>query len=100
MEESNGSGSKVVPPPDFDGSQGKTLSFLMCCGNVFTLNPKVYDTIEKKMCYALSYMKGGTVAPWAEDVMLMMENDDPNVPKMWAAFKKLCMEKFQEKESR
>lgn len=51
--------TKVNPPTEYDGSDTKKLrSFLLQCNLVFRANPTHYDTDEKKITFALTYLRG------------------------------------------
>lgn len=55
-------------PDVFNGDRTKSKRFMADIDNYQSLNPSIYDTDEKKIAYALSYMRGGTAGPWAQVV--------------------------------
>ena len=51
--------TKVNAPTEYDGSDTKKLrSFLLQCNLVFRANPNQYNTDEKKITFALTYLRG------------------------------------------
>jgi hypothetical protein len=57
---------KLRAPTDFHGERTKTGKFLSQVSLYLRANPDVYDTDDKKIIFALSFMNGGTAAGWAE----------------------------------
>jgi hypothetical protein len=57
---------KIHPPVEFIGEPTKTAKFIQECGLYLHVNPTIYDTDEKRIIFALSYMTGGTATAWKE----------------------------------
>jgi len=55
---------KMNPPTPFTGIRRKLDEFLMEVDMYLAMNRTIYDTNEKKILFALSYMKDGTAGPW------------------------------------
>lgn len=57
---------RIRTPNDFDGERTQTNRFVTELTLYFGMNGDVYDTDEKKIAFALSYMNGGQAGPWKE----------------------------------
>ena len=55
---------KLNPPTAFSGDRKKLKEFLIETEMYLTINREVFDTDEKKIIFALSYMREGTAGPW------------------------------------
>ncbi|CDO75044.1 hypothetical protein BN946_scf184899.g1 [Trametes cinnabarina] len=75
---SSSSGCHNVREPDqFDGSDpSKLCSFFTQLELVFKARPRTFDTNEKKVTYAISYLKGMALA-WFEPYLLERELGNP-----------------------
>jgi hypothetical protein len=56
---------KIRAPYDFTGDWTKTMKFLQKVMLFLQVNEAIYDTDEKKIIFALSFMNGGTASVWA-----------------------------------
>jgi hypothetical protein len=66
--ESKLKGLKNISPPEvFDGSDFR--SFRKALRIYVGANAVIYDTDEKKIWFALSYMKKGTAEDWSENFL-------------------------------
>jgi hypothetical protein len=83
---------KVRVPTDFVGEPTKTKKFIQECELFIRVNFAIYDTEEKKVIFALSFMTGGTATAWKEafTVKAITDNDFGT----WAAFKIALTEAF------
>ena len=50
-------------PSDFTGDQNRLEEWIMEVEMFLTMNEDLYDTHQKKIIYALSYMKEGATMP-------------------------------------
>ena len=57
---------KIRPPTDFTGDRTQTKRFLQGVDLFIKVNPDTYDTDEKKVALALSFMTEGTAEAWRE----------------------------------
>jgi Ty3 transposon capsid-like protein/Zinc knuckle len=57
---------KIRPPLDFVGDRTQTKKFLQSIDLFIQVNPDTYDTDEKKVALALSFMTEGTAEAWRE----------------------------------
>ena len=60
---------KPSPPSDFDGTRSKGRAFLNSCDLYVNLVPHQFSTDEKAILWAISYMKTGRAALFAERVV-------------------------------
>lgn len=56
--------AKISAPDDFKGEASKFQEFITSCELYFAANPEGYTTNDKKIIFALSYMKGETAGAW------------------------------------
>jgi hypothetical protein len=56
---------KIRVPSDFNGERTKTTKFLQEVKLYLRVNQAIYDTDEKRIIFALSFMTGGTASAWA-----------------------------------
>lgn len=73
---------KIGTPSVFDGDRKKMKQFIAEVKLYLTCNQGIYDTDTKKICFALSYMKGGTAGDWK---MLKIEEYENTFPT-WEQF--------------
>jgi hypothetical protein len=76
---------KIRVPADFIGETTKMKKFIEECELYIRVNPHIYDTDEKKVVFALSFMIGGTATAWKEAFTAKAITD--NDFKSWAQFK-------------
>jgi hypothetical protein len=57
---------KIRVPSDFTGERTKTNRFIQECELYLRVNATRYDTDEKKVIFALSFMNGGSAGSWKE----------------------------------
>jgi len=57
---------KIRLPQDFTGDRTKTNRFIQQVEVYLKVNPDLYDTDEKKIAFASSFMTDGPAATWAE----------------------------------
>jgi hypothetical protein len=57
---------KICVPSDFTGERTKTNRFIQECKLYLRVNNTRYDTDEKKVIFALSFMNGGSAGSWKE----------------------------------
>ena len=79
---------KIRIPTDFTGDRTKTLKFLSEVSLYLKVNSAIYDTDEKKIIFALSFMNGGTAGAFAE-----IKGKEENLGS-WAEFKKSIEKTF------
>lgn len=60
---------KPSPPSDFDGSRSKGRAFLNSCDLYINLVPHQFSTDEKAIMWAVSFMKTGRAALFAERIV-------------------------------
>ena len=81
------------PPPalpsEYDGDRSRGQSFLTSCQTYICLCPDLFLSEHVKITWALSYMKSGRVAKWAERIFLREEKHE-GYPKVldWEEFRK------------
>ncbi|KIJ58485.1 hypothetical protein HYDPIDRAFT_34130 [Hydnomerulius pinastri MD-312] len=56
---------KIGTPIDYDGSHSTVLSWLYSVKAYLLINKDAYSDDDKKVAYALSYMKKGVALDWA-----------------------------------
>ncbi|KIJ58997.1 hypothetical protein HYDPIDRAFT_45141, partial [Hydnomerulius pinastri MD-312] len=56
---------KIGTPIDYDGSHSTALSWLYSVKAYLLINKDAYNDDDKKVAYALSYMKIGVAFAWA-----------------------------------
>ena len=57
---------RINPPKPFDGNHNNLASFIQDIYVYLTLNRHIYDSQEKKIIFALSYLTEGTAKAWKE----------------------------------
>ena len=57
---------KARTPDEFDGTPSKFNTFKQQLYLYYGARPKDFLTVQPKVIFALSYMRGGTAGPWAE----------------------------------
>lgn len=57
---------RINPPKPFDGNRNNLASFIQDIYVYLTLNRHIYDSQEKKIIFALSYLTEGTAKAWKE----------------------------------
>jgi hypothetical protein len=57
---------KIRPPTVFTGDRTKTEQFIHETSLFLRLNSAIYDTDEKKIVFALSFLSDGTASAWAQ----------------------------------
>ena len=77
--------TKIRLPADFSSNRLKTKQFLQDVDLYFLINPTQYDTNQKKVAFALSFMNSGTAAAWKETKLqdYLAKSTFPT----WASFK-------------
>ena len=76
---------KMKEPTPFTGDRRKLDSFLLEIKMFLWMNGSVYDTDEKKIIYALSFMREGTAGPWRHSYWNAFSNF--GFSGTWAGFK-------------
>ncbi|EIM85183.1 uncharacterized protein STEHIDRAFT_35060, partial [Stereum hirsutum FP-91666 SS1] len=56
--------TKISASDDFKGEASKVQEFIISCELYFAANPERYADDDKKIIFALSYMKGDTAGAW------------------------------------
>ena len=79
---------KICIPTDFTRDRTKTSKFLSKVSVYLKVNSAVYDTDEKKIIFALSFMNGGTAGAFAK-----MKGKEENLGS-WEDFKKSVEKMF------
>ena len=77
--------SHIAKPTPYDGSQPKFLTYLRQVRVYIRGHGTYFDTDEKKVLFALSYLQGGRAGPWADDYAERMEEANFTMPT-WNAF--------------
>jgi hypothetical protein len=73
---------KVNPPEEFDGHSPKKLkSFLVSCNNAFRGDPDTFRHHDKRVSYALSYLRGSAQRHF--DTQLEDEEEVSFIPPEW-----------------
>ena len=73
---------KVNPPEEFDGQSPKKLkSFLVSCNNTFRADPETFGLHDKRVSYALSYLRGSAQRHF--DTQLEDEEETDFIPPDW-----------------
>ncbi|EJF55340.1 hypothetical protein DICSQDRAFT_176055, partial [Dichomitus squalens LYAD-421 SS1] len=57
---------KIHQPSDFSGDRLEASAFLNICRTYLRVNKDAYTDDEDKVIFVLSFMVGGTAAPWRE----------------------------------
>lgn len=81
---------KINPPKEFDGNRDDTLEFLTDCDNYIKARGDKLRDDEKKIAWALSYLKGGSAGPWK---ISFIEDNASNYGS-WTDFKTLFKKVF------
>ena len=68
--------AKVATPPDFDGDRGRGRAFINSCNIYIRLCNGHFEDDQAKILWALSYMKSGRAAKWA-DAIFRWEAQNP-----------------------
>ena len=55
---------RMRTPPNFDGDKAKYKEWINLVEGYLDANSKMYDTNEKKIGFALSFMTSGNAAKW------------------------------------
>ena len=76
---------KMKEPTPFTGDRRKLDSFLLEIEMFLRMNGSIYDTDEKKIIYALSFMREGTAGPWKHSYWNAYSNF--GFSGTWAGFK-------------
>ena len=89
---------KMSAPAEFSGERTKTEEFIADCILIFGANPTRFDTDEKKIAYALSYIKSGTGGSWKLNWIKEHTNSTTGVVAhgAWNTFKDAFLKQFQE----
>jgi hypothetical protein len=81
-------GLKVAVPDVFDGTLSRSGTFLSQLSLYFQARRFDFQDDQDKITFALSYMRGGTAGPWADQVI--RQQDSSNVAQVfpdWNGFK-------------
>ena len=70
--EATGSHLEVAKPAIFSGEAGKVGGFISAC-KIYIRNRMRGDTMERQVQWVLSYVQGGLVDVWKENVMKELE---------------------------
>lgn len=79
--------AKVATPSDFDGDRSKGRTFLNSCNIYFRLCGSQFENEQARILWALSYMKHGRAAKWA-DAIFRWEERNPGADRFmdWEDF--------------
>ncbi|KAF9228872.1 hypothetical protein BS17DRAFT_677549, partial [Gyrodon lividus] len=58
----------VGVPTDYDGSHSTSTNWLYAIKAYLLINDKLYNTNDKRIAFALSYMKKGVALGWATTI--------------------------------
>ena len=78
----------------FTGDRAKLDNFLMEVEMYMWMNSSVYDTNEKKILFALSFMKDGMAGPWKQSFWNSIDFDNAQHLGSWKDFKRALRESF------
>lgn len=82
-------GLKVATPDVFDGTLSKAETFLNQLSLYFLVRKSDFQDDQDKINFTLSYMRGGTAGPWADQIIKKYEDpDQESAFGSWAEFKK------------
>jgi len=84
---------KIGTPTVFTGDRKETQQFLTEVALYLSCNEAVYNNDKKKICFALSYMKGGTAGDWKLLKIKEYTKPDGAFPT-WDAFKESVEQAF------
>jgi Retrotransposon gag protein len=85
---------KLCSPTPFSGDPEKTLKFLQELELYITMNLAIYDTNDKKIIFAISFMKGGTAVGWSKLFVNTAIAATPVAFGTWTVFKILVKSAF------
>lgn len=88
-------GLKVATPEVFDGTLSKANTFLNQLSLYFLGRKDDYKDDANKIIFALSYMKGGTAGPWADEAVRQLQDTTSTTSfTTWESFVKGFKEAF------
>ena len=77
---------KPAVPAEFDGDRKKGRAFLFSCRAYFRLCPDSFADEQQMITWAMTYMKAGRAARWAQSVMRREEESGNEEFEDWEAF--------------
>jgi hypothetical protein len=90
----------IARPNDFDGDRTKTTTFLRQVRTFMAAHPTRFNTATTRINFALSYMKTGTAASWADRIVEEREQaeeaGEEHGLSTWAAFVDALKARFGE----
>jgi hypothetical protein len=57
---------RISPPESYDSNHRNALPWLRLISRYLLINEEIYNTDNRKVCYALSFMKSRNAATWAD----------------------------------
>lgn len=85
---------KVAAPSQYDGSPEKLRDFLTTLQLFFAANKEIYNTFDRQIYVAMSYMQEGTAKKWVTNTMDAVKRDEVNW-RSWDDFEKAVKAQFQ-----
>lgn len=79
--------AKVATPSDFDGDRTRGRTFINSCSVYFRLCPDHFRDEQERILWALSYMKSGRAAKWADSIFRWEERNPTDTKFLdWSDF--------------
>jgi len=75
MGSNSGSHMEMAKPAIFNGEAGRVGGFVMACRSYLRMKMKE-GTVEEQIIWVLSYVQGGSVNIWKEDIMEELESGE------------------------
>ena len=77
---------KLSPPKPFTGKRNELEDFLQDIDLYLTVNDKIYDTDQKKIAYALSFMNEGDAKAWKGQFLRSAKSTGQLILGTWTQF--------------
>jgi hypothetical protein len=89
----------ISPPESYDGNHRNTLPWLQSISRYLLINKEIYNTDNRKVCYALSFMKSRNAATWADTYTAKYIDAGRTSLGSWADFVKEFKASFEHSNS-
>jgi hypothetical protein len=89
----------ISPPESYDGNHKNALLWLRSISRYLLINEKIYNTDNREVCDALSFMKSGNAATWADHYTAKFIDAGKTSLGTWADFVKEFKASFEHSNS-
>ena len=94
--------SKANVPDVYTGDRDKAKPFIRQLWLYFKARGPEFPSVKRKVVFALSYMRGGTAGPWADNLINKIHDDDDMDRQFrfrtFSEFTATFMERFGERD--